>query len=163
MTAFLTFPNRNGCREDTLSSEDPIPLKGIGPIFEPDLHELRVPVDFVRSLENFVPEFQCFKEPLRYLKIFYGGVTSPADGNLLRIVFLFDKNSLFFQIVDGCLTCFLHGHSRILTCEFGHPSRFVDTFLEFEVVFHDPFQIVFVTDGTDHDVSCSVLHLDLRV
>ena len=163
MSALLTLPNRDGCSEHTLPSKDPIPLEGVGPILQPDLHELRVPFDLIGPLEHFLLEFKGLEEPLGHLQVLDGCVASPACGDLLWVVLLFHQDSLVLQVLYGCLTSFQYRHTGVLAGELGHLTCFIDSLLQFEVVLHDPFQIVLVTDGTDHHVPCSVLHLDLGV
>ena len=90
-------------------------------------------------------------------------MASPTDGDLLGVVLLLDHESLVLEVLDGRFPCFQHGHSAVLACELGHLSLLIDPLLHLELVLHGPFEIVLVTDGTDHDITGSVVHLDLGV
>ena len=163
MTAVLALPYRDGCGEDPLPAEDPIPLEGVGPVLEPDLHELREPVDLLSPLEDGVLERGRLQEPLGDLEELDGRVASPADGDLLGVVLLLDEDTGGAEVLDGGLPGLEDGHSGVLSGELGHPSGLVDSLLHLEVVLHDPLEIVLVTDGADHHVSGSVVQLDLGI
>ena len=163
MAALLALPNGDGRSEHTLPAEDPVPAEGVGPVLEPDLHKLGEPVDLVRPLEDLLLEIRGLQEPLGDLQELDGCVTSPTDGDLLRVVLLLDHESLVLEVLNGGLPGLQNRHAAVLAGELGHLALLVDSLLHLELVLHGPFEIVLVSDGTDHDVSGSVIHLDLGV
>ena len=163
MIAIFAFPDGDGGCKHSLTAENPIPFQRFHPIHQTDFHKFGMPIDFIGFLQNFFFEVQRLKEPLRNLKIFYGRLASPANRELLRVILLFFQKSQISQVIYGCGSGFSNSESLVFTRYFGHSAGFVNTFLHREMVFHNPFQIVFVSDGTYHDKSGTVFRIYLFI
>ena len=163
VAALGALPYGDGGGEDPLPAQDPVPLQGVGPVLEPDLHELGEPVDLRGPLEYDVLEIGGLQEPLGDLQVLDGRVAPPADGDLLGVVLLLDQDALVLEVLDGRFPGLEDGHAGVLPGELGHAAALVDALLHLEVVLHDPLEVVLVPDGADHDGPGPVVHLDLGV
>ena len=91
------------------------------------------------------------------------GAASPACPGAVLHGLLFYQQSIPLKVLDDCSLRLLDFQALIFACQFGHQPVLVYALLDCQLVLVNPFQILLVPDGTNHDDASAELGVDLRV
>ena len=163
MPALLALPQGYGRCEVPLPRYDPISIKRIHPVPQPNLHELREPVYLIRRLKYCVLVVQDVEEPLGNLNELKRCMAAPACADRLAYLLLLNQKALFLQVLYYSLPRLGRRQSCILSGNVRHLPLFVYALLYWQFVLEYPLKVVFVSDGAYHHHSGPELGLDLFI